>query len=236
MYMVLTERQKGILNNIVKNYIKSVEPVSSEFLERKYDFGVCSATIRNEMQKLTDEGFLSQPHTSAGRVPTDKGYRFFVDSLLREHVFREDIFESDWLDKEMDDTIKFLQSVTRNLALVSSNLSLGYLHDKKILWKEGWEEIIKEPEFRERSLIDDFIKMVKGFEEEMVNLELDSEIKVFIGKESPLPKAREFSVIVSKCRFPKKEQGLLAIFGPKRMEYEKSIGSLNHLIHLLEKI
>ena len=231
----LTERQKGILNNVVKNYIKSVEPVSSEFLEKKYGFGVCSSTIRNEMQKLTDDGFLCQPHTSAGRVPTDKGYRFFVDSLLEEHSLKEDIFEADWFDREMDDAIKLLQSVTKNLAVVSSNLSLGYLSDKKILWKEGWEEIIKEPEFKERKLIDDFISMIKGFEEEINNLDLDAEIKVYIGKENPLPKAREFSVIVSKCCFPKKEKGFLAIFGPKRMEYEKSIGSLNSLIHLFEK-
>jgi len=236
MYMELTERQTGILNNIIKNYIRSVEPVSSEFLEKKCNFDVCSATIRNEMQKLTDAGFLSQPHTSAGRVPTDKGYRFFVDSLLQEHSLKEDIFESDWFNGEMDDTIKFLQSVTKNLALVSSNFSLGYLSDKKIFWKEGWEEIIKEPEFKERKLIDDFIAMVKSFEEEIADFDLDADIKVYIGKENPLPKAREFSAIVTKCHFPKNEQGLLAIFGPKRMDYDKSICSLNSLIHLLDKV
>jgi transcriptional regulator of heat shock response len=192
--MELTERQIRILNNIIKNYIRSVEPVSSEFLEKKYDFGVCSATIRNEMQKLTDEGFVSQPHTSAGRVPTDKGYRFFVDSLLQEHSLKDDVFESDWFDGETNDTIKFLQSVTKNLALVSSNLSLGYLSDKKILWKEGWEEIIKEPEFKERKLIDDFIAMVKNFEEEIADFEINSEIRVFIGKENPWPKAKEWAL------------------------------------------
>ncbi len=234
--MELTERQTRILNNIIKNYIRSVEPVSSEFLEKKYDFGVCSATIRNEMQKLTDAGFLFQPHTSAGRVPTDKGYRFFVDSLLQEYVLEDNVSESDWFDREMNDTIKFLQSITKNLALVSSNLSLGYLLDKKILWKEGWEEIIKEPEFKERKLVDDFIEMVKSFEEGIADFEINSEIRVFIGKENPWPKAKEFSAIVTKCYFPKKEQGLLAIFGPKRMDYDKSICSLNSLVHLLEKV
>ncbi|MBM3257750.1 MAG: hypothetical protein FJZ05_00835 [Candidatus Nealsonbacteria bacterium] len=233
--MELTDRQTRILNNIIKNYVRSVEPVSSEFLEKKYDFGVCSATIRNEMQKLTDEGFLSQPHTSAGRVPTDKGYRFFVDSLLKEHSLKNIVLE-DWFDGEINNTVKFLQSVTKNLALVSSSLSLGYLQDKEILWKEGWEEIIKEPEFRERKLIDDFISMVKSFEEEIANFDLDADIKVYIGKENPLPKAREFSAIVTKCHFPKNEQGLLAIFGPKRMDYDKSICSLNSLIRLLDKV
>lgn len=234
--MELTDRQKGILNHVVKTYIRSVEPVSSELLERKYGLGVCSATIRNEMQKLTDAGFLLQPHTSAGRVPTDKGYRFFVDSLLQDHSSKEDDFTPDWLKDEMDDAVKLLQLATRNLALVSSNLSLGYLQDKNILWKEGWEEIIKEPEFKENKLMDDFIKMVRSFEEDISDFENCSEIKVYIGRESPLPRAREFSAIVTRCRFPKKQKGLFAIFGPKRMDYDKSIGSLNSLLHSLEKI
>ena len=68
------------------------------------------------------------------------------------------------------------------------------------------------------------------------SFDFDSDIKVYIGKENPLPKAKEFSAIVTKCRFPKKESGILAIFGPKRMDYDKSINSLNSLIHLLEKV
>ena len=66
---------------IVKEYIDSAEPVSSQLLEKKYDFDISPATIRIEMQKLTDKGFLLQPHTSAGRIPSDKGYRFYVDNL-----------------------------------------------------------------------------------------------------------------------------------------------------------
>ena len=79
--MKITDRQKGILNTLVEEYISSAEPVSSKELQKKHDFGVSPATIRNEMQRLMDAGFISQPHTSAGRVPTDKGYRFYVDNL-----------------------------------------------------------------------------------------------------------------------------------------------------------
>ena len=74
-------RQQDLLLKIVEEYINTAKPVSSQLLEKKHSFKVCPATIRNEMQALTKKGYIFQPHTSAGRVPTDKGYRFFVDCL-----------------------------------------------------------------------------------------------------------------------------------------------------------
>ena len=99
--MLITDRQKDILDKIIQEYISSAEPVPSQSLEKKYDFGLSPATIRGEMHKLTEEGFLYQPHTSAGRVPTDKGYRFFVDNLLNKEF---NIFSAEnWFAKELDD-------------------------------------------------------------------------------------------------------------------------------------
>ena len=77
---MISERQEEIIKLLVKEYIKSAEPISSKFLAEKYDFGICPSTLRIEFQYLIKEGFLEQPHTSAGRVPTDKAYRFFVDN------------------------------------------------------------------------------------------------------------------------------------------------------------
>jgi len=236
--MELSERRKDILNGIVEEYIRSAEPVSSGLLEKKYKFEVCPATIRNEMQRLTEDGFVFQPHTSAGRVPTDKGYRFFVDNLLGKE-FTEEGFDlkemKDWLEAG---EIKILQSITKNLSVVSSNLVLGYLPDSKVLWKDGWEEIIREPEFGERKIMGDFIDMLESFEKEIEELEVGPDIRVYIGKENPLPKSKEFSTIITRCHFPSigEEEGILAIMGPKRMDYGKSIGSLHYLIKSLENI
>ncbi len=232
--MELSARRKDILQGIIEEYIRSAEPVSSGLLERKYKFKVCPATLRNEMQKLTEEGFVSQPHTSAGRVPTDKGYRFFVDNLLAQGA-RKDDFDLDLDDWLQDNEIKILQSVTRNLASISSNLALGYLPDSKILWKDGWEEIIKEPEFEEKDVIGDFVNLLENFEKEIEGLEVGSDIRVYIGRENPLPRAKEFSTIIAKCRFPEEADGILAIIGPKRMNYGKSINFLHYLIESLEK-
>ena len=78
----MDERKKTILRAITDDYISTAEPVGSRTIAKKYSLGVSPATIRNEMADLEDEGYLEQPHTSAGRVPSTKGYRFYVDSLM----------------------------------------------------------------------------------------------------------------------------------------------------------
>src|SRR3990167_6069921 len=80
----LTDRQKALLKAIIEEYIEAAEPVGSEVIERKYDLGVSPATIRIEMVRLTEGGFLKQPHTSAGRVPTSMGFRLYISELMKE--------------------------------------------------------------------------------------------------------------------------------------------------------
>ena len=253
--MIITEREKEILNRIVADYIDLAQPISSEFLEEKHHFGICPATIRIEMQKLTDTGFLYQPHTSAGRVPTDKWYRFFVDNLFEKGFPKEkDILKvEDLIEREIGDRVRFLQSLTKNLASFSSNsLALGYLFDEDLFWKEGWEDVLGEPEFKETKVITDFADVIKHFEKEIEDIKINSGIKVYIGKENPFSKVKDFSIIISKChlpepqrrvkkrihplRLPEKENGILAIAGPKRMAYDKNINLLNSLIKLLETL
>ncbi|MFA4998546.1 MAG: hypothetical protein WC514_00770 [Candidatus Paceibacterota bacterium] len=232
--MTITDRQKDILNKIIGEYISSAQPVSSKLLEKKYDFGVCPATIRIEMQKLTDDGFISQPHTSAGRIPTDKGYRFFVNNLFERGLSEEEYDTGDLIEKEMGDTMKFIQHLTKGLAETTSNLALSYLFNDKILWKEGWGDIIQEPEFKETKLIYNLARIVDNFEDEIKDVDINFGVKVYIGKENPFSRSKEFSTIIARCRFPEKEEGFLAIVGPKRMDYDKNINLINSLIKLME--
>ena len=84
MEIELNERQKKILKAIIKTYLETGEPVGSRTISKYADLNVSSATIRNEMSDLTDMGYILQPHTSAGRIPSDKGYRLYVDELMNE--------------------------------------------------------------------------------------------------------------------------------------------------------
>ena len=83
--MDLNDRKKKILHSIINEYIKSAEPIGSRHVAKNLDIGLSSATIRNEMADLEEMGYLEQPHTSAGRIPSDKGYRLYVDSLMNQH-------------------------------------------------------------------------------------------------------------------------------------------------------
>ena len=236
--MTITQRQKEILNDIIQEYVKSAQPVSSGLLEKKYKVEVSPATIRNEMQKLTDAGFIHQPHTSAGRIPTDKGYRFFVNELLERGTKKTgfDLDVEKLFQTEMENTFRFAQSLTKELAEVSSALAMSYLPEERILCKDGWEEILQEPEFKEKSFVSEFTDFLKDFENELGDIKLNSECKVYIGRENPYVKTKGISLIISKCSFPKKEKGVLGIVGPKRMAYDRNISIINSLTRLMEKI
>lgn len=232
-WLMMTERQSEILNRVVRQYIRMAQPVSSQSLRDRKGLDVSSATIRNEMQKLTDEGYLLQPHTSAGRVPTDKGYRFFVDSFLEEGLRETQV----QMEKQVRDILKFTHDLTRFLADHSSGLALGYLSGEKILWKEGWSEIFREPEFKEDDMAPKFAQMLEDFEKSIDDFlfEDSPEIKTYIGSENPFSKTRDFGLVMGSCRFPGRERGFLMITGPKRMAYDRNISLIDSVIKFLNR-
>ena len=115
---MLTERRANILQFVVSEYIESATPVGSETVVRKYGIRVSPATIRNEMVRLEEAGYLMQPHTSAGRIPSDLGYRYYVESLMQEEE----------LDEEMERTIRHQDSAATappTIAVRASSLRRG---------------------------------------------------------------------------------------------------------------
>jgi heat-inducible transcriptional repressor len=121
---MLNERGKKVLNAVVQSYIENPCPVGSRFVTKMYAFNLSSATIRNIMADLEDLGFLKQPHTSAGRIPTDKGYRFYVDSLKRRHRLDDAFMETlkHRIETLRDDIDDLLKEATLLLSEMSHNL------------------------------------------------------------------------------------------------------------------
>ena len=233
----MTERQECILKEVLMEYIDSACPVSSQLIEKKRGFDFCSATIRSEMQKLTEMGFLCQPHISAGRIPTDKAYRFFVNYLLeKEKATRKASSEVEKiLKEEKKDVLNFTNRLSKFLAEKSLSLVMIHLLEEDFFWKEGWGGILKEPESQEKDFTNEFVDLLDIFEKDFKRFETNTRIKVYIGDENPFTSASEFSIIVSKCFFPKKRQGIISLFGPKRMQYRNNINLINSILEVLEQ-
>jgi len=223
--MELTKRQSKILNCIVQEYVQTKEPISSKLLAKKYKFGIKAPTMRLEFQKLTDAGFLMQPHTSAGRIPTDSGYRFYVDTLEPKNENRG----LNPIEKDIQDSFKFFQEMTKKMADLTSNLALSYFPDEDIFFKEGWDHLFKEPEFENTDIVSQFTKMVENMEKEIENFDDCDFPQIFIGKENPILEGKEFSVIISKIHISNKKDGVVALMGPKRMDYGKNVKIINSL-------
>ena len=124
--MELNERKQKILQAIIQDYITSAEPVGSRTIARKYDLGISAATIRNEMFDLEMMGYLEQPHTSAGRIPSIKGYRFYVDCLLKPTKItkEEKRLVETWFNEKMSDVDQIFQLTAKGLAQITHNVSL----------------------------------------------------------------------------------------------------------------
>ncbi len=232
--MILKERQKDILLKIVQDYVSLAQPISSKFLKEKHKLPFSPATIRSEMQKLTQEGFLFQPHTSAGRIPTDRGYRVFVDEVLKKEP--KEIQVKNYSKEKFKDEFCFLRSLLADLSRLSNVFVSVYVEKKKWYVEEGWKEILKEPEFQERDFLFQFTLFVKKIEKIIQKWKINSEIKVWIGREMPFREGKKFSLISCKISLPELGGMRVSFSGPQRMDYNKNIGILKSLKNQLNNL
>ncbi len=237
--MSLDKRRFEILNKIVREYIAFAEPISSDYLKRKHYTDLSSATIRNEMLKLTEDGYLHQPYTSAGRIPTDKGYRYFVDVLIEKEInglinerIRNRIKE---IKKESDDYLAYLKGINKFLASFSSGFSVSYLVEENLCLREGLKKTFRNREFSDIEYARNFLSMIESFEDDIEKFNLDDfSIKVYIGNEMPVKKFNDFGIVISRCIFDDKET-FVAILGPKRMAYNRNISLISSIVKILKE-
>lgn len=234
----MNERQKQILNFIINEHVKTSEPVGSEAISQKLGFDVSPATVRLEMVRLEKDGYIYQPHTSAGRIPTDKGYRWFVGSVQEEKIDKKELSgrEQDALKKRLtsfsDDekTVKMaanlLSDLTHCTALATLSSSDVYYH--------GITHIMRQPEFEERPSILGFADLIDHINEFLREIpHVDAEI-IYIGEESPYLKKAGCSMIVSPY-YLKDQEGILGLLGPTRMHYEKNLSLLDYVTASLKE-
>ena len=336
----LSERKYKILEAIIRNYLETGEPVGSRTISKYTDLNLSSATIRNEMADLEELGYILQPHTSAGRIPSDKGYRLYVDQMLADkekevEELKEMLLEkSDQMDRLLEQTAKALATTTEYTAMVSapkgynrikflqlSRVDVDHLlvvvvsegnmikntiidldnelSDENILklnillnthlnglamedinlamitamkqqagihsdiigevidavaaaikndeelkiYTSGTHNIFKYPELSDNTKASEIIT---SLEEKTVLREIvtetlsgdktDSGIQVYIGEETPVEGMEDCSVVAATYELEEGVKGTIGIIGPKRMDYDKVIGTVKSMLHQLDDV
>lgn len=338
--MQLSERKIRILQAIIRNYLETGEPVGSRTISKYTDLNLSSATIRNEMSDLEEMGYILQPHTSAGRIPSDKGYRLYVDTMMEEKEKELEELKEMMLEKEdkMDhflkqvakllavntnyatmisaptihtNKIKFLQlsrvdsnqllavvvvegNVIKNniipmseelndetllklnillnthlngLALEEINLSMisamkqqAGIHSSVIgdvidaiaesikaeedleIYTSGANNIFKYPELADQQKASEIIntfeekQMLTELVQETLSDESNTGIQVYIGNETPIQAMKDCSVVTATYELGEGMRGTIGIIGPKRMDYDKVVGTLKIITHQLDEL
>ena len=224
---MLKERQKIILEAIIREYIRTARPIASAELLDDLELDISPATVRNEMQKLDELGYLEQPHTSAGRVPTDRGYRFFVDNTVNtiplDRSERNQIRNLFSHDRAEDFARECSKTISR---LARAFTSIGI--DDDVVTDRGFTEILDEPEFQDIARIRQFGKLIDLLGEDMQQFVEDEEERIFIGTENPMKEARPYTMMITHWSHPRGFSGFLTLVGPKRMDYQKNIALIRY--------
>ena len=243
--MDIRTRKNEVLRIAIEGYITTVSPVSSSWIAQKSDLDLSSATIRNILAELEQEGYLTHPHTSAGRIPTQNGYRYYVDhfindiQLLEEEKIRikaEYAEQSIELEKLLVTTSKILAEMTHYTSIISVD---GW--DNK-LFCGGTSFIVG---YRDYQDIQEDIARIKSIlaalDEkerllEVINRRQAKKIDILIGREIDGLDINDCSLVVSQYASRQGTSGRIAILGPIRMNYNRAVSALDYLSNLIEEI
>ncbi len=238
----LSDRQSQILIALVEAYVKTAKPIGSLDLKESAEFDFSPATLRNEMNELEKAGYLYQPHISAGRVPTDKGYRFFVDYITDRRLQKMQIDEEKRLKTELLKLKAREKMLTRTLAKLmstfSNNLAITGLLEDKSFFESGIKQLVSQPDFQNIDEVCQIAEVLDYLDENIDRLSgklSESRIDTFIGEENVFKGSTGCSIIISRCTMPEGEEGIVAILGPKRMEYKRNISIIENVVKFLEE-
>lgn len=235
------KRKTDILNLIIKSFINTCMPISSDYLCEHFRLNCSPATVRNDMAELEEEGYLYQPHTSSGRVPTEKGYKYFVDFFLKKKNLLEEekkkilkiLEEVKNLDKLLSNTSQILAELTHKLSFVA------FEGEVEKIFSYGIKYIAREPEFQDLErlyvlfdILEDeeflwgiFHRFPQGVEEH-----------ILIGSDLGTSSLKDFSMVVGTYKLHNEPKGRLAVFGPLRMDYEKVVAEVDFISRKLNEI
>lgn len=246
--MEITERQKQILCQIIEEYAETASPVGSVTMAKL--FGVSPATVRAEMAKLEMLGLISQPHTSAGRVPTDAGYRFYVNNLESTRETKDDVRlgGNDSSDVSLERGIHALvrrvssqsqadaaiRGAVDTLVDLTGNLGLATIGGQ--LYLAGISRLFTQPEFVDTRKVQAVARLLDNLEPWLREAAPGEPLNIFIGQENPIGRNSEVSLIISKFRSPFSDRSYIGVLGPTRQNYSRVMTLVRRTGNMLEEI
>ncbi len=235
----LSERQKNLLRAVIEKYIETAEPIGSETIEKEAGLGVSPATIRNEMVKLTALGYLRQPHTSAGRIPTSMGMKFYVDQLMEEKSLslKDEVAIKEELRDPNEPFNRLLKHTARILADQTRSLAVATDEDGDI-YASGMANILDMPEFYDIDITRTVLSMVDRFEmlKQITDLMRGEEqMRILFGDELGIPYLEPCGFVVTRYQMGN-HRGVLGIIGPSRLNYPTVIPTVRYFSQLLSEL
>lgn len=234
-------RKEQILAIAIDQYIKTVTPVGSKFIAMQYPYDISPATIRNILAELEDQGFLMHPHTSAGRIPTEKGYRYYVDNLMQEiQLLEEEKFriklEYERHKYELENLLDKVSNSLSEVTHYTSIISIDGCCDK--IFCKGTSHVVGYPDYQDIEKIRNILRTLEQKEHllKIINKDLIKKIEVYIGHEMALKEVDDCSLVVSKYETDTGETGRIAVLGPKRMNYTKVVSTLDYFSELINEL
>ncbi len=230
----MTERQQKILQAIVEQYAEVASPVGSSLLAKV--FGVSSATIRAEMAELERSGYITHPHTSAGRIPTDKGYRFYVNNLSD----KDDISAERRAERALATRVthggvpeRVIRNAVDTLVELTHNLGLATIGDQ--LYMSGLSNLFGQPEFMNSGQVREVARLLDNLEPWLYEAAPNEPLSVYIGQENPIGRSAGCTLIVSRFRSPYSDRSYIGVLGPTRQSYRDVMTLVRRAGHALEE-
>ncbi len=229
---MLNERRENLLLKIIQEHLKTAEPVGSALLADKYFSELSSATLRNEMMDLEKEGYLAQPHTSAGRVPTAEGYRYYLNNFLKNKelspVQKKALDKAKWLDDDFNQSVKNIAQAAAELS--GNTVFVGFAPNN--VYYTGLTNLFSQPEFEDIDFVRNMSRIIDHLDEAMKDLfnNIRDKTEVLVGSENPFAKECACLTTIYQNGHQKVIFGLL---GPLRMDYGQNLALINYIKELI---
>ncbi len=242
----MDDRKFSVLKAIIETFIRQGGPVGSQYLLEEFEFPVSPATIRNDMMFLENEGLIFQPHTSAGRVPTEQGLRVFVDSMLEENIisvpreYLNKLAKVQKMTAQIDGqkVEKAIYTSVAILAKMTNDVSFATLPWLGETYYIGLANALRKPEFADTTRFSSVIEVLEdqdNFLELLKKLKLSRDVSVLIGKENILEAIQGCSLLATQYCIDDTYTGSIGVLGAVRMNYSHNIAALTAIRNDLEK-